>query len=283
MIAVLISGGITAAAAWLWRARVGLGPNPALGDHEEYRAGLAAPRPFCWRWLVPTVTRGSAWAWRAVTLGALVASGPALCVFLVGRGASELQAVAGVAIWALLPGIWERHGQVLYLVDAPALAAGLVAASHELPVAVRVGAALVAGGTRETMPILAAAWCGEIVPLVGLLAVPWWRRGGPAWRQVHLFERPWRRFARRRWAEGFSITKHVVPFGGAVAGFASVDWRVWLSVAVAAVPVFRSVDSARLLVQAAPAVIAAAVVGATPGVLVGLVALGAVLSSQWQA
>ena len=273
---------LTALAAWGWRLRIGAPPDPGLGDHEEYRRWRTAPRPFAWRWLVPVVTGGRPLAWRGVTVLALVASGPALSLYLVSRGASELEALAGVAVWSCLPAIWERHGQVLYLVDAPALVFALVAASSALDWPVRVGAALLAGATRESAPVLAACFAWSWLPLLGLLAVPWWR-GGQPWRSWELYEHPWRTFAARRWQAGWSLEAHVIPFGGAVAGFATTDPRVWAAVAVSALPVLRSVDTARLLVQAAPAVIAAAVIGASSGALVGMMALGLVLSSWWQA
>lgn len=282
MLVLLLCALLTTAAAALWRLRIGAPADPWKGDWQEYQRWRVAPRPFAWRWLVPVLTRGQAGAWSGLVLVCLIGSGPALGAYLLSRGATDTQAIAGVAIWTLLPGVWERHGQVLYLVDAPALVFALVAATTALDWPIRVAAALLAGATRETAPVLAASFAWDAWPLVGLLAVPWWRTGAP-WRSYELYVQPWRTFARQRWQAGWSLEAHVLPFGGALPGFAFADPRVWAALAIAALPVLRSVDTARLLTQAAPAVIAAAVLGASSSALLGMVALGVVLSSNWQA
>jgi hypothetical protein len=148
-----------------------------------------------------------------------------------------------------------------------------------------VGAVLaVAWGTlRETAGAWVAIWGATPWGLVGVLGVPWWRRGGRPWRNAHLFDRPWRRFAAMRWEWGLWRRAYWCAWGPAVVGVLGGEAWVLGAIAFAAWPLLRSVDTARLLVYAWPVVAGAAVAGADTRVLVGMVLAAPVMSSIWEA
>lgn len=277
MIEALLALALGPALVALWIRRVG-SPDHTAGDCEEYQRAARgdAPRPFCWRWLIPALAGDTPNAWRRPSM-AYLAMLPFLLYDYLPKTPSTLLVVLVVG---LLPPIWERPLKVTYLVDAPALAFALAAACDGGPRWMAIGFALLAGATRETAPLFAALWAWSPWPLVGLLAVPWWRRGVPPWRHAHLYVKPWRRFAAQRWRQGFSLT-YVLMWGGLLPAFAALDLRASVTLAVAAVPLFRSIDTARLWVPWAMPPLAAILCSWSPEAALGCLLLGVVLSSTW--
>jgi hypothetical protein len=179
-------------------------------------------------------------------------------------------------MWVLAPAIWERQLKVVHLADAFVLMISLLGAG--LPGWWTVPLALIAGATRETAPLFIALWGGNPLALLGLLAVPVWRKGGSHFRHDHLFVTPWKTFSRIRLRTGFTLD-YVFPFGGAIAGIANP--YSWIVLGIAAIPLFRSIDTSRLLMWAMPWMLVAAVSGAPDGALLAMIAWSTITSSHW--
>lgn len=266
---------VGAAATWLWTKRVGVCDWNA-GDVEEYRRGAEGPRPFCWRWLLPLVTASRPHLWRIITLVALAFSPLALLVYGVSKGLDIYERWFAVGMWICYAPLWERSTRIVHLGDALAILFSLFAAGLNGWWAVPY--ALVAGATRETAPVFAFLWSGNPYCLLGLLAIPWWRKGGEPHRHAHLFVNPWKTFSRQRWRAGFQLS-YMLPFGGAIAGITNI--YSWLVLAVAAVPLFRSIDTSRLLMWAFPTLLVCAVYNASGGALLAMLGWSIMMSSEW--
>lgn len=289
---VVAACGLGALQVILWARRVG-DPDPRAGDWEEYQRAARgdAPRPFCWRWLVPALARSSPAAWRALTVWSLSLLPGALVFFLhthgVGGPLSWILTALGLT---LLPSIYERNLKILYLVDGPALLLALLTASCsrlESPgVYFVIPLSLMAGATRETAPILAAIWAMNPLPLIGLLGVPFWRKGTAAWRHQHLYANPWKRHMRVRWEQGWHLG-YLVAWGAFLPAFPGAlntyPVPLLLALCVSGVPLLRSIDVFRLLIPWCIPILALSLCQSTPGALAASCLLGLILSSQWQA
>jgi hypothetical protein len=276
----------------LWAYRVG-DPDPRAGDWEEYQRAASgnAPRPFCWRWLVPALARSSPAAWRAITVWSLALLPAALVFFLhTHRVGGPLSWTLTALALTLLPVIYERGLKILHLVDAPALLLALLTAACsrlESPgVYCTLPLAILTGATRETAPIFAALWAMNPLPLIGLLGVPFWRRGVAPWRHSHLYEQPWRRHMNARWQQGFHLG-YLVGWGAFLPAWphalGTYPWILMMTLTMATIPILRSIDVFRLLVPWCVPILALSLCQITPGALAASCLLGLLLSSQWQA
>lgn len=189
-------------------------------DAWHYLALERAPAPFSRRWLLPAVLGDSLEAWRLVTWGSVV-----VAALELGRRYGLAAAVAFLALPMVRT--WYRIGVTP---DAAGFLWALAACDG--PWYYRAGAALLAGATRETAPVFAALWSWSPIPLVGLLAVPWWRGGAGATR--------WHRPA---WS--------IAPWGFLPA-VATFDLRTAVTVLVGYLQCLIASDGARLYQWAAP-------------------------------
>lgn len=276
----------------LWRRRVGA-PDPTAGDWEEYHraASGAAPKPFCWRWLIPALCGSNPKLWRASTLLSLALLPPALVFFLHGWGVGgPLSWILTAACLTTVPAIYERNMKVLHLVDAPALLLTILSAGASVtpsPVAwFAIPLAILSGSTRETAPIFAALWSANPMLLLGLLGIPLWRKGTKPWRHLHLYEKTWETFGRQRWQHGFYLG-YLTGWGAFIPAWpGALQQHPILCVgalAMASLPLFRSVDTMRLLIPWVLPILALSICQLSPGALLATLLLGIVLSSQWAA
>lgn len=143
---------------------------PRTPDGERYwdmAAGVAQPRPFNLRWLVPRgCGQSSAWWWWTMRVSFVVSC--ALAWVYTGAWAAALVplGLAGMTVYLRAP----------VLVDLPAQTYALLAAvtmrTHG-PWPTIVGAvfiSLVSGTCKETAPLFAAAYAWSPWPLLGLCA-----------------------------------------------------------------------------------------------------------------
>jgi hypothetical protein len=146
-----------------------------------------------------------------------------------------------------------------------ALAVACAVASHYgAPIYVVAVLALVAGSAKETAPIFAALFAWSPWPLVGLLAPLAALRiiaDGPdvldahnAWILEHPLRASWK-FHKGHLLDG---AKFLAPWGGAVAGFAHLDWQLAAVLAAAYGQVVVATDTVRLYQWAAPVMCVAA-------------------------
>lgn len=258
-------------AALIWTQGQGLSPDGAF--YRALARGEAVPRPYAYRWLAPWLLgpRQETWAgWLGVCLTISVAS-----LVWVTPGSAR-QGVFIVALFLGLPMVrlWLR---LPVLVDASAFAAGLGAwiAFRSGEMALGVGLSLVAGAFKESAPIFIAAWSLNPLALLGLAAVPWWRKGSPA-REAWLTQ-PWQ--AARQTHQGMNPVTLLLPWGmvAIVAPLGATQVGLWalvsagLSLSLGYAQLLRSQDAARLYQWAFPALIPLIVAG-TPEAWLVLVA-----------
>lgn len=206
------------------------------------RPAAERPRPYSLRWLAPAVLGGRPWAWAAVSAASIV-------------GAAWLLPPRAAWLFLWLP-MTALNVRLPVLVDAPAFLAALgsawAASRGQTWLAVALG--LLAGATKESAPVFAAAWSLSPWPLLGLLAAGWWRRPAPA--DQPWLERPWSS-ARR---DPLDWRRMLLPWGAVLPlAWAGAAWdRATLSAGVALVlgyaQLLRSMDDSRLYQWAFPAV-----------------------------
>lgn len=237
-------------------------------DGRFYSAAGPVPRPYAYRWLWSGICGDSRVRWEVLSAASLVLWGPALAWYLSLAGASAWQQLAGVALLCGLPGLFRLNAHLPVLVDAPAFLLALVSAAFALsghPV-FSIATALVAGASKETAPVFAAAFALSPWPLVGLVAAGWWRVRGPvpAWASEWL-ARPVeaaRQAHRGAWLDWKTMA---LPWGAVLpaALLAPVHPRFTLAAVASAVlgygQMFAAVDRARLFSWAAPPALALAV------------------------
>lgn len=285
-VAMAIAVVVSAIAVRWWERRVGV-HDAIAGDSIEYRMGATAPRPFCWRW-GPRLLFSSPWQWLKGTQVMLALSGG--IVYLFGRVVWEAEPFAAAALtwmWVWLPGVWERTTRVVYLTEGMVIPAGLLAAvAWKLGGWWWIGAVpltLLVGTFREVAGVWVALWGMTPWGLVGLLAVPWWRRGGAPQRHAHLFVHPWKTFAKARWRAGLGVRPHLTAWGVAAPGLLTANPWVLGAMVMAAWPLLRSIDTVRLLIWAWPAVAGGLVAQAPVELLIALVVLAPVGALIWDA
>lgn len=217
--------------------------------------GIAVPVPYQRRWALPALLGPHVRRWALLTYASLALTPAAAWCYLQAHTSAPL---VGAALLSALPGVWRCSLRFPVLTDAPAFALSLVVAAlcstPAWPLAIPL--ALLLGGTRESAPLFAALWAWSPVPLVGLLAVGWTHRSAPA--AEPWLTRPIATALELRRRMGPDGMLYVAPWGAALLGFAGLDWRGWLTVAVAYAQLLTAQDTIRLYTWAAPVVVAAA-------------------------
>lgn len=214
--------------------------------HEQ-----GAPRPYHYRWLIPSVAAGDRRRWSAIAIGSMVGMVPAMRV-LTGRWAP------GLFVFGL-PGVWATHRRCPPLVDAPAmfLAICAAAATRRRWWVPAVALSLMAGASKESAPVFASLYAGSPVPLVGMVA-PVVRHLQEPGQDItndyshyvleHPFEAGWA--AHRGKAQDWKYW--VAPWGGLVAGVAKPDLRSVLTVGLSYGQCLVATDGSRLFQWAWP-------------------------------
>jgi hypothetical protein len=221
-------------------------------------------RPFHWRWLLPKLCGRDIRRWktaRAIALGGML---PAAWWFADGGWRGVFVAVMVVG----LTGVWAFNWRWPVLVDAPAMFFALVSAASVNHGLWWLGIffALLAGSTKETSPIFAAAWAWSPICLVGLVA--------PAVRTLQhagsdvlneenrwILEHPF--LAARKYHRGINPDAWVLPWGACLVGLAHLSWPLAATLALAYAQCFIATDLIRLYQWAWP-VLALAAANAVP-------------------
>lgn len=228
--------------------------------------GQSVQSPFHRRWLVPAIV-GSLGrkfgletgikSWLALTYLSLgLTSSLAFAYFGEIGHLSSYQRLYAATLLALLPGVWRCSLRFPVLLDAFSFALALLTAAvavHHPWFAIPL--ALVLGATRETGPIFAALWSWSPWPLLGLLAVGWWKKAGPA---VAGEESLWKVFL-KTWHErrmiGADASLYLVPFGAALAGLFEPSWQLALTIVAAFGQLLVATDTIRLTIWCAPVLV----------------------------
>jgi hypothetical protein len=121
--------------------------------------GRGAPRPFCYRWLLPALCGASLVRWRVATvLGVLLT-----CIGIASLCGSWWQALAGVIVFVALP-MTEFNLRNPVLTDSLSIGLATVSAAlfvNDLIVPA-VLVACVAGMVKESAPVFAALFAFSV-------------------------------------------------------------------------------------------------------------------------
>jgi hypothetical protein len=199
------------------------------------------PRPFVWRWFLPTVTGRDADAWRIVSWVSLGLLGPAVWAWSGDwRTMLFLPGLAGVLhVNVRFPVLTDPLAMLCAVTSATMVGRGWWAPAVLL--------ALVAGATNERAPVFAALFAWHPVPLLGLVAVGWALKpgpdpcGGPA---ADALVRP----LQTAWAahRALPLWVWVLPWGAGVAAVAAPSWQLAATAAVAYAMCVVATDTVRL-------------------------------------
>lgn len=226
--------------------------------------GRGAPRPFCYRWLLPALCGASLVRWRvASVLGVLLT-----CIGIVLLCGSWWQALAGVIVFVALP-MTEFNLRNPVLTDSLSLGLATVSAAlfvNDL-VMLAVLVACVAGMVKESAPVFAALFA--FTPWLLLALIPALVRMvvvkpgadvvvGPGIEDTLLH--PFRtgvRFHRQMVLERSEYL--IAPWGGLLIALTVIDVRLALCLVVAYGQMLMATDTVRLYQWCAPLVIVYAV------------------------
>lgn len=239
--------------AWALSGAVALGVLAMMvwqdGIHEcndgrRYTSNLPQPSPFHRRWC--------GWPrWLLIT------SSYVGLLFVASTIGAWWQAL----VFVTLPGVWFLATRPT-TVDAPAMAlawsSGLV-----LPRNPYLGTLLacLSGFVHERGPVFAALYAWHPLPLVGLVAIGWWRKPAPpdgdkfvglptlnATILRHKRAQDW-----LSWGSYALATRGVIP----MAAMAGVPLSAWLALAVATASRLVATDNSRIVLWGTPPMIAA--------------------------
>lgn len=227
-------------------------PVPLSPDGERYFAmarGVRQPRPFMFRVLVPYFCQNDPSSWRQCALYSFAALA-VLGWWYTGAWAAVLIpfGLAGLTVQTKAP----------VLVDLPAMALALASACcfRQGWYGPAVTYALLAGATKETAPLFAAAYAWSPLPLVGLLVpacIAIFRKPGPDTSTGHAHEalvHPIKTaLATHR---GQPFLWFVLPLGVLVLGLAHPTWQVAAVLLLAYGQLIVATDLVRLYVWAWP-------------------------------
>lgn len=237
--------------------------------------GVAVPRPFLLRWLLPALCGRSERAWWRVWL----ASWPVLALSMVGwrmvEGDGWQYAVAATVLLLGLPGILGPAVVIPVGVDLPASALTMVAVlamstGHPLGVAVGMAVVACAACVKESAPVFAALWFWSLWPLVALLVVVvrWWRVKpgpdplGPKFQAIA--DHPFRSALAARAGRWRDARLMVAPWGACLAALYEPNMQTVAALAVAYGLLLVATDTVRLVHHAAGPVLAVAAVAHVP-------------------
>jgi hypothetical protein len=212
--------------------------------------GRGAPRPYHFRWLLPTLLGDDKAKWAAVSRGSVVAMVPAMRL-LTGSWAP------GLFVFNL-DGVWGMARKYPVVVDQAAMLAAILsaAAARRRHFVTSAALALVAGSVKESSPLFAASYAWHPVPLLGLVA-PLARMSVEPGEDVaqdfshDAIERPVESAWWVRRGMAFDPKLWVAPFGALVAGFRG-DRRTLATLLLAYGQTTVAVDTTRLVQWAWP-------------------------------
>lgn len=254
-----------------------LGPDASRYVHLAN--GVRVPRPFVWRWLLPTLCRDYARRWLAVWFASWVLLAVGMMWFAWLRLDAVWPALTAAVFVVGLPGILgptvvNPIGVDLFATAFGVLGAGCAATGTPAGVVVGVGCVLVAGSTKETAPVFAALWAwspwlliGFAAPAARYLWVRWHNLEGPDplgadFQQIadQPFQAGWNahRFA---WRDGWAM---VAPWGACLIALYAPSWQIAAVLAVAYAQLLVATDTVRLVHHAAAPTMAVAAVAHIP-------------------
>lgn len=221
--------------------------------------GKPVPSPYHRRWLMPYVLGPNPVAWFVCTHVSLALTPVAAWLYFGTMGLGGAQRIFAAALLTVLPGVWLAPYRYPVLTDAPAFLMSLtiawLARSGYTSAAVVLSCTLAC--TRETGPVFAALWAWSPWPLVGLLAVRWWRPAAPPDSEwlAHPIASVWK----MRRTIGPDASLYLRPWGAAILGIVSPSWQTLATVVVAHAQLIVAHDCIRLVAWCAPVMVASAV------------------------
>lgn len=222
--------------------------------------GQPVPRPYSRRWLLPFLLGPHPARWALATYASLALTPFAAWAYFAAMGLDGARLVFAVALLCALPGVWRCSLRFPVLIDAPSFALSLLLATNarhcmagQASWLVLVPFLLAGGAMRETIPVFAALWAWSPLPLVGLLAVGWWRKAAPP--DAPWLEHPIREALKLRRDIGLDGTLYLRPFGAALAGLVHPTAQTIATVAVAHLQLAAAQDTIRLTVWCAPVLV----------------------------
>lgn len=218
--------------------------------------GMVVPHPYRIRWLLPRVLGPHPERWQSLTIASLVALPPVAGWYFHARGLTGWAVAFAVAMLCSLPAL-RLFAILPVLTDAFSFTGTLLVATcaTQAPWWVTVPLTLILGATRESAPVFAALWAWSPLPLVGLVAVGWWRPAAPPSPDEPWLAHPFREAWRHRVYLGPDRGSYVAPWGAALAGLAAPSWQMAANVLVAHAQLLVAVDTLRLAVWCAPVVV----------------------------
>lgn len=223
--------------------------------------GVAVPKPYSARWLLPRLIGPDPDRWVSSTIYWLLCMPLMAWTYFGAMGLGGATRWFATALLCALPGVWRCSWRFPVLIDAPSfgMALGVATAAMTLPWWASMPLALVLGATRESGPVFAALWSWSPSPLVGLLASGWWRpHAMPDASAEPWLEHPVRYALALRRQIGLDSSLYLRPWGAALAGLAAPSWQLAATVAAAHMQLFCAVDTIRLTSWCAPVLVAAA-------------------------
>ncbi len=228
-------------------------PTTITPDGWRYMAmarGEGAPKPYHYRWLLPTALGTDERKWTWTSRVSVLAMLPAMR-WMTGRWAP------GLFVFGL-DGVWGMARKYPTVVDPFAMLAAIAAgaATRRRRWVAAIVLSLVAGAAKETAPVFAALYAGNPLPLVGMVspAVMATRPEGPDVTDdfshsavIAPFESAW--WVRQ--GKAFDWRLWIAPFGALVAGV-NGDPRTLATVAAAYGQTVAAVDTTRLVQWAWP-------------------------------
>jgi hypothetical protein len=226
--------------------------------------GRGAPRPFCYRWLLPAVCGASLVRWRVASVFGVLLT----CIGIVSLCQTWWQALAGVIVFVALP-MTEFNLRNPVLTDSLSLGLATVSAAlfvNDLVVPA-VLVACVAGMVKESAPVFAALFAFSpwlllaLIPVLVRMVVV--KPGidvvtGPGIEDTLLH--PFRTGVRFHKAMVLKRSEYLIaPWGGLLIALTVVDVRLALCLVVAYGQLLIATDTVRLYQWCAPLVIVYAV------------------------
>jgi len=195
----------------LWAVLIGLlslavgsyrGATILQGDSVLYLRARPVFKPYHLRWLLPALLGHSIARWHVVTSLSVITSSVLVYLFT--------HSLVAVWLWSWLWLVQNGCSRpCLVDITAVCLALGATLAAQAGLWWLAIPLTLLAGATKETAPVFAAAWCFEPVLLVGVLACGWFIK--PAMNVNKHVQRPfWNAWLSH---DPLSFGKMLLPWG----------------------------------------------------------------------